>query len=164
MGPRLVEAEDIAQHRDDGVGFFCFRSERPEPCRQLASGHIEGVAGRHLVGFAEQRPEHTVGALTQGRACGLPHRDPGEPAVGLKPPHELGDQPRLAGSCLADQVDDLGSASLHPLKGRVELVELVGTSDHRRDEPMRRKPAGRTRLRQRTDQAVNHERLRFAAQ
>ena len=89
---------------------------------------------------------------------------PAEPAVGLEPPQELGDQPRLARARLADQAHDLRAAPLHPLERGEELVELVGAPDHRRCEPVRRKPARRPRFGERAEQAMDHDRLGLAAQ
>ena len=117
-----------------------------------------------MVGFAEQRPEDAVGGLAQRRAGDAADGRAGEPAVGLEPLQELGDQPRLAGARLADQAHDLGAAPLHPLERREQLVELVGAPDQRGREPVGREPARRSRLGERAEQAMDHDRLRLAAQ
>ena len=65
---------------------------------------------------------------------------------------------------LADQAHDLSPAALHALERGQQLIELVGASDDRRREPERRQPAGRSRLGERAEQAMDDDRLGLAAQ
>ena len=117
-GRRLLDPEQVAQHRHDGLCDLGRRSERAEACRQLLPRDIERVVGLHLVGLAEERREDAVGGLAQGRAVGPADGRAGEPALVLEPPQELGDQPRLARARLAHEAHDLRPATLHRARRR----------------------------------------------
>ena len=85
-------------------------------------------------------------------------------AIGLEAAEELGDQSRLARARLADDADDLGSATLHALVSGEELVELVRATDHLCRQPVPGKPSRRSRLGEHADQTVHRHLLRLAAQ
>ena len=131
---------------------------------QLLPRDIERVVGVHMVGLSEDRPEQAVGGLPQRRASGPADGRALESAIGLEATEELDDQSRLARARLADDADDLGSATLHALESGEELVELVRAADHLSRQPVPGKPSRRSRLGEHADQTVYHHRLRLAAQ
>ena len=152
-----LQSEHVAEHRRDGSRLLLPRPESAEARGQLLSRDIQRVRRVNPVGIAEERPEDPI-----GRARSPAHGRPGQPAVSLESRHELDDEPGLARAGFADETDDLGLPSLHPVERTQQLIELVHAAHQRRRESQRSKPASRSGFGKRAEQTMDDNRLGLA--
>ena len=159
-----VDAEQIAQARRDARDIVLVGANALEARDELVLGHHEGVVRRHAVGVAHGARQHPVRLLAERGALNPAHCHALEPALGLEPRQELGEQPRLARAGLADQAHDLGLATGRALERGHHLAELVLAADERCLEAERLEPARRSRRIEGAEQPMGGQRPRSTLQ